>query len=341
MSDVSQTGSEGQHAFRPSPLVGYLCVAGAALFWAISATMGRAVFTGRLHLFGATVPLVPPLMLAQSRTTIAACILFPVLFLSRGRAALHMPVHEIRDCAIVGILGIAASNYFYYLAIQRTSVATAIILQYLAPAFVLLWMLGRRLQPPTFSRIAGVFVAVAGSVLAIGVVSQSADFPWLAILPGKVRFDFIGVVAALIAAVAFAFYNVFGRHLVEAHDRWTVLAWALAGAAVGWLFVNPPWRVIASHYTGTQWAFMGLFSISSILIPFSLYFAGLHHLDATRAIVTSCLEPVFSIVIAALALGELVGSVQIVGILFVLASTVLVQLETQPGGGTPPIEPME
>lgn len=327
--------------FKPSAGIGYLCIGGAALFWAISATLGRAVFTGRLHLFGATVPLVPPLMLAQSRTTIAALVLFPVLRLARGPAAVRMELRDIRDCAIFGTLGIAASNYFYYLAIQRTNVATAIILQYLAPVFVLLWMLGRKLQPPTLSRIAGVFVAVAGSVLAIGVVSHSPRFPWLAIVSGQVRFDLIGVVAALVAAVAFAFYNVFGRHLVESHDRWTVQAWALGGAAFGWLFVNPPWRVIAAQYTASQWFFMALFSVSSILIPFSLYFAGLHHLDATRAIVTSCLEPVFSILIAAIVLGELVGKIQIVGILLVLASTVLVQLETQPGGVAPPFEPME
>jgi drug/metabolite transporter (DMT)-like permease len=141
--------------------------------------------------------------------------------------------------------------------------------------------------------------------------------------------------------VAFAFYNVFGRHLVEVHDRWTVQAWALSGAAFGWLFVNPPWRVLAAHYSAAQWEFMAIFSMTSILLPFSLYFAGLHHLDATRAIVTSCLEPVFSIVIAALALGELVGKIQIAGILLVLASTVLVQLETQKGAAAPAFDPVD
>ena len=327
--------------FKPSPVIGYLCVAAAALFFGVSANLGRAVFTGRLHLFGSVVPLVPPLMLSQSRTTIAACVLLPMLYFARGRAGLRIRGSEIRVFAILGILGVAACNYFYYLAIQRTSVATAIILQYLAPVFVLLWMLLRKLQPPTFARIAGVLVAVAGSVLAIGVVSHATRFPWLAIIPGQIRFDLIGVVAALIAAVTFAFYNVFGRHLLQSHDRWTVLTWALAGAAVGWLFVNPPWRVIDSHYTGPQWLFMAIFSITSILIPNSLYFAGLHHLDATRAIVTSCLEPVFSILIAALALGESVGRIQMVGILLVLASTVLVQLETQAGSSAPPLESME
>jgi drug/metabolite transporter (DMT)-like permease len=321
--------------------MGYLCICASALLWAISATLGRAVFTSRMRLFGAAVPMVPPLMLAQSRTTFATLILLPILIFSRGAGRLRMKPREFVDCVLFGTLGIAASNYFYYLAIQRTSVATAIILQYMAPVFVLLWMLGRGLQAPTFGRIAGVVTAVAGSVLAIGVVSYSAAFPWLGIATGRIRFDLIGVIAALVAAVAFAFYNVFGRHLVESHDRWTVQLWALGGAAAGWLFVNPPWRVVAAHYTGSQWLFMVIFSITSILLPFSFYFAGLHHLDATRAIVTSCLEPVFSILVAAAVLGELVGPVQVAGIALVLLSTVLVQMQTQKGGAVPPIDPME
>ena len=40
---------------------------------------------------------------------------------------------------------------------------------------------------------------------------------------------------------------------------------------------------------------------------------------------TSCLEPVFAIVIAAVALSEKLGPLQMVGIAVVLAATVLVQ----------------
>ena len=62
-----------------------------------------------------------------------------------------------------------------------------------------------------------------------------------------------------------------------------------------------------------------------MLAPFSLYFAGLQHLEPTRAIVVSCLEPVFSILIAALALGEVMRPLQTLGIVLVLAAILLVQ----------------
>ena len=101
--------------------------------------------------------------------------------------------------------------------------------------------------------------------------------------------------------------------------------------------INPPWRIIAEHYSRAQWAFLAVFSVTSVLLPFSFYIAGLQYLDATRAIVTSCLEPVFSILIAAMTLGELVRPVQVLGIVVVLTGTVLVQMS----GREDVIEPIE
>ena len=63
----------------------------------------------------------------------------------------------------------------------------------------------------------------------------------------------------------------------------------------------------------------------SVLIPFSLYFAGLQHLDPTKAIVASCLEPVFTVLIAAVALHEVVSPLQALGIVMVLGAIIVVQ----------------
>jgi drug/metabolite transporter, DME family len=90
--------------------------------------------------------------------------------------------------------------------------------------------------------------------------------------------------------------------------------------------VNPPWKVLAAHFGREQWGFLLAFSLLSVLAPFSCYFAGLQHLEPTRAVVASCLEPVFSIVIAAIALGELLRPLQTVGIVLVLVAIVLIQL---------------
>ena len=106
--------------------------------------------------------------------------------------------------------------------------------------------------------------------------------------------------------------------------------------------VNPPWRIIAAHYSGGQWLFLLGFSLISVLGPFSFYFAGLQHLEPTRAVVVSCLEPVFSIVIAAIVLGEILRPIQMIGIVIVLAAIIVAQLpDRKSRESLPAIEPIE
>jgi drug/metabolite transporter (DMT)-like permease len=151
----------------------------------------------------------------------------------------------------------------------------------------------------------------------------------------------VGVTAALLAAFSFAFYNVGGHSVLARYDRWKVLLWVLASAATFWMFVNPPWKIVAAHYSRAQWGFMMIFSLVSVLGPFSCYFAGLQHLEPTRAVVASCLEPVFSIVIATIALGELLRPLQTLGIVVVLVAIVLIQWPDATSREELILEPME
>jgi len=321
----------GPHQASPHPLRGYFYIGIAALLWGISATLGRAAFTGHLLPGGAKLGNIDPLILSQSRATLSLVVLLPVLLARRGASALRVPGRDLVRFFILGILGVAASNYFYYVAIQRTNVATAIILQYTAPVWVLLCTVVRGAQRPSLRRSAAVGLAVAGCALAVGFVG-SRGF----------RMDAVGITAALLAAFSFAFYNVGGHKLLARYDRWEVLLWVLVSASTFWIFVNPPWKIVAAHYGWQQWAFMLVFSLVSVLGPFSCYFAVLQNLEPTRAIVTSCLEPVFSIVIAALVLGELVRPMQTVGIVLVLVAIVLIQLpERATRGEELVVEPIE
>lgn len=300
---------------RPHPVRGYFYIASAAFLWGVAATLGRAAFTGRLLPQGQALRPIDPLILSQSRATFSFVVLLFALVMLRGWKRLRLPAADIGRMFVLGVLGVAASNYLYYLAIQRTNVATAIILQYTAPVWVLLYTVARGLQKPTAQRIAAVGLALTGIVLVIGIFSS-----------GGLRLDAIGVMAALAAAFSFAFYNVGGHSILARYDRWTVLLYVILSASLFWIVVNPPWKVAAAHYSGGQWLFLLVFSLVSVLAPFSFYFAGLQHLEPTRAIVVSCLEPVFSIVMAAVVLGELMRPLQMIGIILVLVAIVVVQM---------------
>ena len=259
-------------------------MASAALLWGISATLGRAAFTGHLLPGGASLGAIDPLILSQSRATLSLAVFFPSSWRAAERLLCAFPRRDLIRFFLLGVLGVAASNYLYYLAIQRTNVATAIILQYTAPVWVLLYTVARGAQRPSLRRSAAVGLAVAR--LRAGRRPRGCR---------RLSHGPIGVTAALLAAFSFAFYNVGGHSVLARYDRWKVLLWVLVGTAAFWICVNPPWKVIAAHYGPAQWGFMAVFSLVSVLVPFSCYFAGLQHLEPTRAIVVSCLEPVFSI----------------------------------------------
>jgi len=303
------------------PVRGYLYIATATLFWGISATLGRAAFTLRLNPGGHTLGFIDPLILAQTRTTFAFLVLLPVLVPLREWRKLRLPAADCGRVLVLGVLGVAASNYFYYLAIQKSNVATAIIIQYTAPVWVLLYMVLRGLQKPTLQRLAGVALALVGIAMVIGIFGT-----------GGLRMNAPGVTAGLLAAFSFAFYNVAGHDILAKHDRWTVLLYTTFAATLFWMVANPPGKIVAAHYSGAQWLFLFVFSLLSMLVPFSFYFAGLQHLEPTRAIVVSCLEPVFSIAIAAMVLGEVLRPLQAVGILVVLAAILVVQTSKQDQG---------
>jgi len=255
-------------------------------------------------------------ILSQTRTTFSLFVLLPLLLARGGWQRIRLPGRDLTQCLILGILGVAASNYFYYVAIQRTSVAIAIVLQYTAPVWVLFYVVARGQQKLSLQKVGAVTVAVAGIALTIGMIGGHAT--------SSLHLDRYGLIAAMVASFSFAFYNVGGHRILARYDRWRVLVWTLISAAVFWMVVNPPWKI--AQYTPAQWAYLFVFSMISVLGSFSLYFLGLQYLEPTRAVIASCLEPVFSILLAAIFLGEGVRSIQTLGIVLVLSAIVIVQL---------------
>jgi drug/metabolite transporter (DMT)-like permease len=324
-SQANESGRHNRHALR-----GYIYIAAAALLWGVAASLGRAAFTGRLFP-GKVLPPIDPLILSQTRTTLSFLVLLPVLLL-RGRwSRLRMPPADLARTFVLGVLGAAGSNYFYYLGIQKTNVATAVVLQYTAPIWVLLYGIARKIQKPTLQRIAAVALATSGIPLLVGAFAS-----------GGLRLDPTGVLASFLAAFAFAFYNIGGHNIVARYWRWTVLFYVLMSAALFWGILNPPWKLLSAHFSREQWLFLAVFAMVSVLAPFSFYLAGLQYLDPTKAIIVSCLEPVFTILIAAIALGETLSLLQMLGGALVLSAVLVVQLPDrkthEPGAIVEPIE---
>lgn len=291
------------------PWRGYFYVAAATVCWGGAATFGKAIFQGTMF---AGRAMISPLVLVQTRVTFAVLLLVPVLLLRDGPAGLRVSKRELALCALTG-MGVAGSNFFYYYAIKLTTVAVAITLQYTAPVIVLLYMVLKGKQALTLQRTLAVFLAMLGTALTIGLFQQG------------ISLNAAGAAAAMMAAVSFSVYNIAGQGMVSRRPPLTVMAWSLLTASLFWMAIDPPWRLAALHLSSGQWLFLFLFGCFSTLVPYVFYFNGLKYLDPTRAVITSCLEPVFAILLTAVFVHEMLRGLQAAGIVAVLVATVLAQ----------------
>jgi drug/metabolite transporter (DMT)-like permease len=306
------TASASQHPWR-----GYFLIAAATFCWAAAATAGKAVFNGSLFAGSAAIS---PLILSQTRATISDLLLFIFLLVRFGPEFLRIRPRDLVLCLLVGTLGLAGSNFFYYVAIQKATVAIAITLQYLAPVWVLLTMVVWGRERATLRRWSAVLLAIIGCALTINLFHSDKSF------------SAIGVAAGLAASFSFAFYNIMAQRLVSHNHPFRVMAYTLLGTSILWGLLNPPWRLLEQNYSSAQWSFLLLFACISMLLPYFFYFSGLKYLDPTRAVIASCLEPVFAILFAAAFVHEGLRISQILGILIVLVATILVQTRApEPG----------
>jgi len=105
------------------PWRGYLYIAAATFCWAGAATVGKAVFNGSLFAGRAQIS---PLLLTQARTSFSVIVLSLFLLARFGRSFFRIAPRDLILCVLAVTLGVAVSNFLYYLAIEKATVAIAI-----------------------------------------------------------------------------------------------------------------------------------------------------------------------------------------------------------------------
>jgi drug/metabolite transporter, DME family len=286
----------GRHQAR----FGFGAIALAACGWATAAIVARRLF----------VDGVAPADLSAARSVITAVGLGLVLRRtapSRGR----LPRHHI---VALG-LSIALVNVAYYLAIERLSVAVAIVLQYTAPALVVGWTAIIRRRPPT----AEVSLALIGAVVGVALVVEVVGGELTAL-------DGAGVTFGLASAVLFASYSLLAEAAGRALGALEATARAFFVAGCFWIVVEilrgwPRELFTADHLPDV--VFVG---IAGTLLPFLFYVWGIRQVSAERATIAATLEPVFAAAAAWAWLGQTLSLLQLVGGAMVLAGVGALQM---------------
>jgi drug/metabolite transporter (DMT)-like permease len=301
-SDAAKTNISPQ---RSNALRGFILLMIAVLFWGSSAPIGKYLIVTRFD----------TLILAQTRTSLTFVLLF-FFFLAIDRSVFKIHIADVWKFGILGVIGISLTNYTYYYTAKESSVATAILVQYSAPVWVVLYA-AFVIKEEKIDRITCVslILALIGCYFAVTAGSmQSINLKGWAIVTGPV------------SALTFAYQIVATKQLLKRYTVWTMLVYMFGFSAIFWLCINPPWNIAAKNYSYGDWGIFWLFAVVSILIPQTAFASGLKWLDASTAGIVSILEPVIAILAAFLILGESLGIVQILGAVLVVTAVGLLQM---------------
>lgn len=311
--------SESDDAVKPGPLRGYLLALLAAACWATGGLTAKWLFTAPSDAT-ASWPLLPlgieidPTTLSGARALTAFLLLAVVLAIAKPKD-LRVAPRELPFLAVFGVFGLALVHYTYFKTISLTSVATAILLEYLAPVLVLLVGVAFLKHKFTWWLPLGVALSVGGSALVVGAVGGEG----LVVSPA-------GIAWGLLSAVLFAAYSLMGTVAATRFSPYTVLVWGLGFASLFWLAVLGPASILGA-FAGLKAAGAIVFvAVVGTIVPFSAFLSALHHIAPTNATVTSTVEPVIAGIGAYLLFGESLSMIQVIGGAMVIAAIAVVQL---------------
>ncbi|MDJ0914626.1 MAG: EamA family transporter [Desulfobacterales bacterium] len=291
----------------PSPRLGYLYAILAAVTWAIGGAAAKFLFNSGVTTF----------QLVQLRITLAAAILF-IWLLLRNPAALKISKSDIVYFMILGSVGMAAVQFAYLFAISKINVAAAILLEYLAPVFIALYMVIFAKEKLGAITVAAIVVAVAGCYLVVGAYNLNI-----------LSMNLAGIASGLWAGVAFAWFSVHGEYGMRKYQPWTVLFYALLCATIIWNIIHPPLQALFQPYTPVQWFWIFYIALMATVVPFGLYYMGINLIRSTRASITATLEPITAGIISYIFLNEMMELWQVLGGVLVIASIILLQLKQE------------
>jgi len=221
----------------------------------------------------------------------------------------RLPWPRGRDLVILvamGGIGYVGQAFCYFSALRHASAGLTALLLYLYPAFVTLAAAALGRQRLTPLKAGAVAAAMAGIMLTVsdGLSGTPA-----------------GIAFGAGAAVIYTGYILVGEQVsrrtgvIPAATVIMLAAAAVFGAAL--LLEGGNWPE-----SPVGWGAVAGIAILATVVPMVGFFAGMQRLGATDAATLSTLEPVVTLLLAAIFLGETLGKVELAGASLVLGAVV-------------------
>ena len=174
-----------------------------------------------------------------------------------------------------------------------------------------------------------VFAGWLGQVRAFAakhVAALAASFVGVALLIGGAHFHLTwALLLAVASPVVYTGYILVGERVMGSVPALAASAVIMVGAAIGFSLIAAVTGELSLPRSPGGWAVVFALALFPTMLAITLFLAGLPRVGASRAALLSTWEPMVTVMLAVVVLGDRLSIVQVFGGLILLMAVVVVQ----------------
>ncbi|SDW90174.1 Permease of the drug/metabolite transporter (DMT) superfamily [Marininema mesophilum] len=218
------------------------------------------------------------------------------------------------------ILGILTVQYTYMASISHGNAAIATLLQYLAPVFIMLYLLITGKTKLQIRYVVAIVLALTGTFLLLSNGSLST-----------LSVPYSSVVWGILSGVAMAFYTLYAGPLLNKWGSLNIIGWAMVIGGVVLGVFNPPWQANVTDFSFDTLVFLIFVIFFGTMFAFWFYLESLKYLNAQETSLLGSIEPLSAILTSVLWLKIPFGIYQWLGGFMILLMVFYISMKKEAG----------
>ncbi|HGA0802094.1 TPA: DMT family transporter [Streptococcus agalactiae] len=283
---------------------GTMMILAAGLAWGISGISGQYLMSHGVHVN----------LLTSLRLLITGIFL---LSLARSKQKEHLVAawkqpKFLKQVLLFSIFGLVLNQYAFLRAIHLTNAGTATVLQYMAPILILSIVCILNRQRPTSFEI----IAIAMAILGTYMIATHGKLGSLAITPK-------GLMWGLGSAITYSIYILLPVKLIHEWGSTIVIGSGMFIGGILFSLVTKAWQYPLQINVMSILAYIGIIGIGTIF-AYTFFLKGVSIVGAVKGSLLASVEPVSSVFLTVLVLGEIFYPIDLLGMLFIFLAVTLI-----------------
>ena len=280
-----------------------MVISGAA-FWGLSGTAAQVLFQEK-QITAEWLVVVRMMISGSTLLLFAACKRMAIF-------SIWTDIKSIESLLLFGFVGMLGVQYTYFASIATGNAATATLLQYLAPVYIVLYVMVAQKHRPTKEVVFSILLALLGTFLLITNGSTK-----------ELKVPLISVVWGILSGVALAFYTLSSAQMLKKWHSTIVVGWGMVIGGGGMCFVFPPLPLPAVRWDVETWLLIFFVVVFGTLFAFLLFVESIRYLSPTESSLLSSVEPLSAVVASIAFLHVPFGLFQAIGAACIMVTVLL------------------